>query len=173
MTQVARIEQETLQRLTGEVAMPLGYLARFTESFRITAQNRHAVQDQLILAHKEELERKKKLELLLSQTRAMPSSSSSTPPISSGAWRQPASQQPMIRSGYPEESQGHAISYSFEEMKQREEEANLARLSLVEAENLVEQRKLEESAITQEMHKESLRIGQTQRKNVLVSKLTL
>lgn len=165
MTQVARIEQETMTRLMSDVAIPLNYLGRFIESFRVSLQQRHLVQDQLIQAHKEENERKKKVEVLLSQSRSITSSSTNVASSSSvtsspntTAWK-----QSTIRSGYPDES----LTHSFDEMKLKEEEVNVAKLSLVEAENIVEQRKLEEADITQVLRGESAHISLVQRRNVL------
>lgn len=166
MTQVARIEQETMTRLMSDVAIPLNYLGRFIESFRVSLQQRHLVQDQLIQAHKEENERKKKVEVLLSQSRSI--TSSSTNVASSSVTSSPnttAWKQSTIRSGYPDES----LTHSFDEMKLKEEEVNVAKLSLVEAENIVEQRKLEEADITQVLRGESAHISLVQRRNVLVS----
>jgi hypothetical protein len=153
MTQLAKKHSEILFTLVNTVAIPLNYIGRYSETFGNSLRCKSQVQDLLLEALKNEQDRKKKLEALL------PNSSSSS---------NQSTEDFLIKSGYPDDSSYPTTDSETSHQITKEEEINYAKLSLVEAENLVELRKHEESTITSVLRDECLRLKENHTKVLLV-----
>lgn len=173
---VGRIEQDSFVQLSNSVSIPMNYLARYGDCFRLALSNLYQVQDQLIETVKEETQRKKHLENLqagifttsrngggsvVSTHHDHANNNNHKNHSSENAWQGNGSSHLFIRSGYPDERD------SLDEVKSREEEVNIAKLSLVEAENLVEMKKVEEADISKSVHSEGFRVISLQKRNIV------
>lgn len=141
ITLSTRKHSEILSSLVNTVAIPLNYIGRYNESFNFSLQCKSQVQELLLESLKLEQERKKKLETLL------PTSASTQ-----------ASEDFIINSGYPDDECYPTTDSETSHQITREEEVNYAKLSLIEAENLVESRKQEESTIVGVLRSECSRL---------------
>jgi DNA-binding protein H-NS len=154
LTGIVRNEQESVWFLTNNVSIPVNYLGRYVDSFKTASQNRQHAQELLIQSLKEEQEKKKKLENIQGVLGI------TSPAINPNV---------IIKSGYPEQNQFENADLN-DNTEMREEDLNLAKLTLVDAENLVELRKTEEETITRLFRNDCVRLNDFHKKKLTVTK---